>query len=210
MVPSPPARLARINILDLPAGTQIHRIHLSRFDGDAFNPCQGNPTRFAPIYDPSGDCIPTMYAADSLECAVFETIFHNVPAAATLKVVRLGEVLIRSHSVVESRRPLRLGTLFGPDLKALGVAREQITQSLSAHYATTASWAAAFHDQAAELDGLVWTSNQCDPERAVLLFGDRLKSADLRILSRRDARTDMALVGEIRTFGARAGITLVT
>lgn len=173
MVPTPPASLAQINTLDLPAGTHLYRIHLSTFDGDQFNPCLGNPTRFAPISDAAGKCIPTMYAADTLECAVFETIFHNVPVAATLKVVRLGEVLVRSYSVVETRWQIRLAKFFGPDLNALGVTRKQITQTLAAHYTKTALWAAAFHHQGADLDGLVWTSNQCDPNQAYILLGDR-------------------------------------
>jgi hypothetical protein len=58
--------------------------------------CQGSRTRLAPIHDPPGTCVPTIYAAETLEAAVFETVFHDVPANASLKVVALTKVLSRS------------------------------------------------------------------------------------------------------------------
>jgi hypothetical protein len=207
-VPPPPSPLAPINIFNLAPGTPLHRIHSSSYRGNQFNPCQGSRTRFAPIYDPPGTCVPTIYAAETLEAAVFETVFHDVPANASVKVVALTKVLSRSHSIIETAHPLRLAQLFAPDLKALGITRQELTEALPAHYADTARWAAAFHAARTDINGLVWTSNQCDPQRAYVLFGDRISASDLRVTSRRDAATDASLVSDVRDFGKRAGITL--
>jgi hypothetical protein len=207
-VPPPPSPFEPINTLNLPAGTALHRIHASTYGGDQFNPCQGGPTRFAPIYDPPGTCIPTIYAAETPEAAVFETVFHDVPANATLKAVALTKVLSRSHSIVEVARPLLLAKLFAPDLKALGVTRQQVTEALPAHYTATAAWAVAFHGTRADIHGLVWTSNQCDPQQAYVLFGDRISSGALSVVSTRNAASDISLVSDIHQFGRRAGITL--
>ena len=48
-----------------------------------------NPTRFAPIRDRKGRVVPYLYGGSSLDCAIFETVFHNVPADAPDKFVDL-------------------------------------------------------------------------------------------------------------------------
>ena len=97
-VRTPPTRLAAANLVDLPAGTIVERVHDRTRGGARFNPCHGAPTRFAPICDAEGNCVPSLYGADTLEAAIDETIFHDVPATARRKTVPKTLVQSRAHS----------------------------------------------------------------------------------------------------------------
>ena len=57
----------------------VERVHQRTRDAARFNPCHGARTRFAPIRDEDGSCVPSFYGADTLEAAIYETVFHDVP-----------------------------------------------------------------------------------------------------------------------------------
>ena len=67
-------------------------------EGDEPNSCKGGLTRFAPVFEPDGACLPTLYAAATFECAVFESVFHDVPQTSADKFVPLGKVTSRAVS----------------------------------------------------------------------------------------------------------------
>jgi hypothetical protein len=71
IVPKPPTAFAT-HVTDLPVGAVLWRIHAEKLAGDAFNPGFGS-SRFAPI-GPVRKRVPTAYAADGFEAAVYETI----------------------------------------------------------------------------------------------------------------------------------------
>jgi hypothetical protein len=50
-----------------------------------FNPSSLGNARFSPLVSASGDVIPTIYAGTTLDCAMMETIFHDVPFVGGLK-----------------------------------------------------------------------------------------------------------------------------
>ena len=162
-VPPPPPRLEPPNLVELEEGELLHRVHSPQFHGNAFNPCQGGPSRFAPIQDAQGECVPTLYAADSVEAAIYETILHDVPLAASRKSAPRHAVEDRRHSSLVVRRTLRLASLRAPDLMKWGLTPATLIGTMPTQYQRTARWAKAIHDQFAEVDGLVWTSNLCDP-----------------------------------------------
>ena len=209
MIPDPPATLGVVNPWRLEKGREIHRICSDRFASDSFNPCAGNPTRFAPFHA-AGKCVPTMYAAETLECAAFETIFHDVPVRAKIKIIALRDLDGRSHAVLEVRRTLQLGALFAPDLKNLGLKRAQLIDVTPKWYTATARWAEAIRAQYRDIEGLVWTSRQCDPHVAFVFFGDRVSPADFEVRSTTSIRTTASMLKSIREFGLRAGITIVS
>jgi RES domain. len=122
----PPANLAAPNLQTLGRGAIIERIHGRSFAGDAFNPGMGGQTRFAPICDASGSVIPTLYAADSLDAAIHETIFHDVPTRANRKRVSKTLITSRAHSRLELRRDLALASLRSPDLKRWRISRSSL------------------------------------------------------------------------------------
>lgn len=190
----------------VPVGTLIHRVHDRSLDGQAFNPGLGAPTRFAPLRPPDGTVIPTLYAGSTLEAALFETLFHDIPPEAALKTVPRALVASRAHSVLAVRRPLRLAELRAPDLHRWGLPREGLVAAPPTDYAATAPWALAAHEAFPDLDGLIWTSNRCDPADALVLWGTRADGA-LSVAARREG-TDPALLAEVRAAAARAGIVL--
>ena len=56
----------------------LFRCHSVRFGPTAFNPGKGLG-RFHPFPDPGGSVVPVLYAAENLEGALSETVFHSVP-----------------------------------------------------------------------------------------------------------------------------------
>lgn len=207
-LPRPPSRLPEPNRRVLASGTVLHRLHHKAFAGDAFNPCRGRPTRFAPLRKQDGSCVPSLYAGSTVEAAIFETVFHDIPAAAAMKTVPLGTVLDMCHSQVSLNRALTLAELREPDLKRWGIGRAQLIGGNADTYPETVLWAEAVHRSFEEIEGLLWTSAQCDPDDCVILFGDRVGRADLTLSGSRNAETDETLIADIRDAGIRAGIVL--
>ncbi|MCE2452384.1 MAG: RES family NAD+ phosphorylase [Nitrospinae bacterium] len=122
----PPSALAEPNLVTLEAGALVHRVHDRNYGAVDFNPCRGSPTRFAPVYDAAGACVPSLYAADTLEAAIHETIFHDVPVTAKRKTVPRTLAQSRAHARLEVLRDLRLASLRGPDLKRWRIGRSSL------------------------------------------------------------------------------------
>jgi RES domain len=192
----------------MPAGTRFVRVHDPDFDGSAFNPGFGAPTRFAPIHRPDGAAIPTLYGGSTLECAVHESLFHDLPHDAPSKFIRLDKVTSRAISYIETTSELVLASLHEPDLNKLGLTRAHLIDTSRADYAVTARWAEAFHHASADVAGLAWTSRRCDPEQAHVLFADRVPPGTLAVYDRVEIGASASHLGAIRAFGRRAGITL--
>ena len=204
----PPANLASPNPVTLGGGTRIERVHTSNYASNAFNPCQGGPTRFAPIRDKSGHCVPSLYAGATLEAVIFETIFHDVPANAKLKTVPRTAVTKRTHGTLEVQRDLKLASLRAADLKKWHIKRNELIATSPKLYLKTAEWAEAIHHQFPDFEGLEWTSNQCDPDTAYLFFGDRVSSGDFIVVSARDGQADPSFLSDVRAAGRRSAIRI--
>ncbi len=205
VVPCPPDLLKAPNVVELEPGELLHRVHDRVFAGDDFNPCRGGPTRFAPIRDAAGRRIPSLYAGLTVESAIYETVFHDVPPSAHRKTVPRDAVENCKHSTLLVRHTLRLASLRAPDLMQWGVHRETLIGSLPTQYGRTALWAKAIHDRFGHVDGLIWTSSLCDPDAALLLFGDRVVAADLLVAGVR-AGSDGSFLDDVRTAGRRSDI----
>lgn len=166
-----------------PARQVIHVIHDTRFAPQSFNPgvdakgAPRNPTRFAPIKSGRGKVVPYLYGGSTRECAIFETLFHNVPIDAKDKFVDLDDFAQRGHGQLVPRRALRLADLTTDGLHRLKVPKEELIASAPRDYPATARWAEALHRQFKDIDGLIWMSRQRDRDRALMLFGDRVRGA---------------------------------
>ncbi len=125
----PASNLKAPNEYIMPKGTVVHRIHLTRFGSASFNPCLGQPTRFAPIQDSSGNCVPSLYAGSNFEAAVFETLFHDVGTRGEVKTVPKRSLTERTHSAIQIKRDVRLAKLFAPDLKPWQISRQSLVGS---------------------------------------------------------------------------------
>jgi hypothetical protein len=131
-------------------------------------------TRFAPIRDAKGQVVPYLYGGSTLDCAIFETVFHDVPVDAQDKFVDQDGFANRGHGELVASRDLKLADLTSEGLHRLKVPKEELIASPAREYPSTALWAQALHHWLDDLDGLVWMSRQRDRDRALLLFGDRL------------------------------------
>ena len=205
-VPSPPTRLKEPNICVLADGTVVHRVHTPEFPGDAFNPCEGGPSRFAPIQNKRRECVPSLYAATSVEAAIYETLFHDIPLQARRKTIPRTKVEDRKHTTLQLRRNLRLVSLRAPALLKWKVA-SALVWGPPKQYGATALWAKAIHDQFHDVQGLIWTSRRYDPHSAMLFFGDRTAEADLQIVSVRDGG-DASFLRDVRKAGDQAGFVI--
>ena len=160
------------------------------------------------MFEPSGACLPTLYVAATFECAVFESVFHDVPHTNTDKFVPLGKVTSRAVSWLQLAADLVLASLHEPDLNRLGFTRADLIDTPASAYLLTARWAEAFHRVDPAVAGLVWTSKRCDPGSAYVLFADRLPPGALDVTDRVEIAASAHHLAQIRDFGSRAGITL--
>lgn len=165
-----------------PAGRVIHVIHDTAFAPESFHPgvdaagrtCKA--TRFSPIRGPGGRPVPYLFGGSTLDCAIFETVFHDVPVDAPDKFVDLGDFARRGHGELLPRRDLRLVDLSSEGLHRLKVPKQELIASPSRDYPVTVRWAQALHRQFGDVDGLLWMSRQRDRDHALILFGDRLEN----------------------------------
>lgn len=162
-VPDPPESFDAV-VEHLDPGTRLHRVHSNTRTVTEFNPGIGSRTRFGFFGDP---IVPVLYAADTPEAAVAETLLHDVPiVGGKLPYAHYADKVM---GLMEITRSVRLASLRGLGLRRLKVEARQDTDA--SEYSRTVRWAQAAH--AAGYDGLAWTSRQCDDTRAVVLFGDR-------------------------------------
>lgn len=156
----------------LPAGFVFHRVHNIRRAGTDFNPGFGGRTRFAPFGDP---VVPWLYGAETQQAAVAETILHDLDPGNSF--VLPSHYRNNALSQITTTRPLRLAALHGAGGRRLRVLATDVTATDPTKYTATVKWAEAAHKTG--FDGLSYMSKQCNTDRAFVLFGDRVATADL-------------------------------
>ena len=114
----------------------------------------------------------------------------------------LGSCHMRLEQWPEAERVYRA------DLKKWRVSRNSLISSSPKQYLGTARWAEAIHHQFPRMDGLLWTSNQCDPDTVYVFFGDRVASADFGVTRTRDGQSDAGFLSDVRQAGRRSGIRI--
>lgn len=179
--PAPFATL-RATLTELPKGQVLHRVHQDQYRADQFNPGVRGNARFSPIRDDRGQPIPMLYGGTTMDCALMETVFHDVPYTAGLKTFDKGKLAGQVHSTVEVAQPLRVVDLASVPLRKLGITRKQLIDTEKDRYPVTRQWAEALHRQCPDAQGLSWVSRQDDSARAVALFGDRIPNGALKPL----------------------------
>ena len=130
----------------LPKGQRLYRVFTNARLPTDFNPGIGAATRFGFFGKP---VVPIMYAADTEEAAIAETLLHDIP-------VEGGNLLWDNYSrkalaLLEVSSELRLAVLHGT------------------------KWAEAAHG--CGVDGTVWMSRLCNNAKAYVFFGDRCSGA---------------------------------
>lgn len=160
-------------IEELPQGRTLYRIHANRFAADAFNPGSSPAVavaRFSFFGDP---VVPALYAAETVDAAIGETILRDVPIEGG--AVPLETVEDRVLSQIQVDRPLRLLQLHGNGFRQIKARPEDVTLTSPRLYPETVAWGQTAHD--AGLDGIVWMSRHHNSSRAYVLFQEDAVSA---------------------------------
>ncbi|MBA2672037.1 MAG: RES family NAD+ phosphorylase [Gemmatimonadetes bacterium] len=185
MVPAPPDFQTVTPLFHVwEQGEPIVRVYSSSFRENEFNPGRsgaGVRGRFHFFPDAAAKLVPVLYGSDLEDGAIAETIFHDVPVRGAVRTVaesRLDEAAIVT---LEPRRDLELVEQLGFGLRRLQLEPGDLTATHPTEYPRTVLWAQALHQTFADIDGLVWMSKQFIAARALLLFGDRVRQADLAV-----------------------------
>jgi hypothetical protein len=205
----------------LRANTRLWRVYEPAHGAVSFNPnIGGDPTdprrggRFHPfIARTSGAPVPTMYVGRSLQCAIGETILHNLPTdrPSTGYVVLQRSITERRFAIIRPRNALKLLQLTMPAVRRLGGTADEITLVGVDQYPLTRRWAQAIHARYPDVAGLAWNSRRFGTVSsgtsavAMVLFGDRCGASGFEVEGE-DLRLDsdgmLALVQMLRLAGA--------
>lgn len=176
-----PAGPLKATTINWSKGKRIHRLHSSAYAETEYNPSAKGNARFSPIRDKAGRIIPVLYGGSTMDCALMETVFRDVPYTSGPKSVdkaRLEDVV---HSIVFSKTDLKLIDLSNVALRKLGIDRTHLIDTTKAHYPETRKWAATLYQQFPQCQGLRWISRQDDSAEAILLFGSRIPARTLAV-----------------------------
>jgi hypothetical protein len=163
------------------------------------------------LLDAAGKVIPTIYAGTTLDCALMETVFHDVPFAAGPKMLsKATHVAGKVYSQLALSRNLELIDLSAIPLRKLGISRKDLIECDGTLYSQTRAWAVALHEQYPNAEGLAWTSRQADPARALVLFGDRVGGSVFGVTSSPTSLllSDGSAILEVLTLAQRLGVLL--
>ena len=161
------------------SGQTMYRVHEAIYAVDQFNPSPKGNARFSPIFDPSGNVIPTLYAATTPRGALMESVFRDVPYRTGFKHVDAKRVEAKVCSTLLFQTDFQLLDLSKVALRGLGISPRQLIDTTKAHYPSTRGWAERVYAAHPLIQGLLWSSRQDDRALAVVLFGSRLKVTDL-------------------------------
>jgi len=207
----------------LKKGTLLVRCHKGGHPANSFNPNTGKHifipeegARFNPFPGAPAANISTLYAADLLEAAALESIFHDVEhiPSPTYPRSRLAEW---SYSELELTRDLVLFELVNPKLRQLSVPgrahsieETELIHTPPSEYPHTRTWAQSLHAAITTLDGLAWRPRLGGTGTSYVFFGDRFKGGDLRLHSAAIPVASGAGFAKIFEIARRASITIVT
>jgi hypothetical protein len=157
----------------------------------AFNKGWG-ASRFAPLFQADGMPVHTCYIASTLECAVMESVLHDVPLypAGTFELDRL-----RHFHVVRLQIPydLKFVSFHTSYLPKMAISRADLVDSPAEDYPRTRAWAQAAFLQRPTAQGIGYGSRRHDAARCLMLFGQRLPSTPFNVLE-----TEPLATGELR------------
>ena len=208
----PPSGRLEVTLVEWGKDQILHRVHSSKYKPEQFNPSSAGDARFSPLVATDNRVIATLYAGTTLDCALMETVFHDVPYAPGLKTLsKSSHVNGRVRSTIRSPRDLRLIDLSAIPLRKLGISRSGLIDTDASDYPVTRQWALAFYEQNPEAEGLIWTSRQADPERAIVLFADRIGSLHLESVDWPQSLTltDGSTCIEVLDLARRLGVLVV-
>lgn len=151
----------------------------SAVDGYATpNPGKGN-SRFSPFdAAATGARVPSLYLAESLEAAVLETSFHDIPITPP-REINVSALRGMAHARVRLPTDLPIADLRDASLNSLKIDRSALASSPSEHYPCTRTVAKSIHSKMPDVAGIIWHSRQAEINRrpaaeVLVVFADRV------------------------------------
>jgi hypothetical protein len=136
-------------------------------------------------------------------------VFHDVPLTATTRTVPEQRILSVAHSRLRFQAPLRLVKLYTPDIGAAWqLKRTDLIDTPASDYPYTAPWALAIHEARADIHGLIWTSRRYDPQRSIVLWGDRVPASMLQAMPKQPADRGSSVYVQLHAVAAAYNIVI--
>jgi hypothetical protein len=161
----------------LPAGTQLWRMHSSRFAAEEFKPFLPDDPAPGRFHGTPEDPYPCLYAATDAETALAETLLRSVrfDLDTGTRLVPWAKVRGKALNVVRTRYEMKLVSLCsGAALAAVCQDNLLLENEGPEHYADTRRWARELRAHVPDAMGMIWGSKRNPSRRALVLFGDRL------------------------------------
>lgn len=159
----------------LSEGTVLYRVHSKNFVVDSFNPVPSHRYYGGGRFDATADDpYPYLYAGQSVEVALAETLLRDMPFNESGRsVLPRGRYAGRRISAVRVDRDIELVRLVsGEDLSAVAQTT-WLTMCEPTHYAQSRHWAHWIRALAPTAAGYTWISRREPTQRSYVFFGDR-------------------------------------
>ncbi|MFC0140376.1 RES family NAD+ phosphorylase [Erwinia mallotivora] len=121
-----------------------------------------------------GEPVPTMYAGMTKDCAMIETLFHDVPFAPGVKTYDKSKLNGQVHSTLKVVEVLELLDLSSVALRKLSITRKALIDTEKDQHPMARKWAEKLYQQSPTAQGLIWVSRQDDKTCSMMLSGDRI------------------------------------
>lgn len=170
----------RPNHYVIPAGTELWRVHQSKYAPNQFSP------KLADIHFGGGrfegtllDPYHSLYLADTPLTALAESVLRSRPFELPVGMRRIPYSTVRRRSLsgLRTRYELDLVSLIdGKDLAA--VCQDSRLLEDESNYAKARRWSSEIRAQAPDAMGLIWESRRDRSQLALVLFHDRFEQCD--------------------------------
>ena len=170
---------AAARIANLPPASW-HRVHDGTLEGTSFNPSPRSNARFSTLRRSDGTVVSVLYAADTIEGALMQTVFHEAPTPSAGAHLRRNEIAAKGLVLSELRTTTKLQVidLTSTGLRRVGLTKPQVIDTDANAYPDTRALAQHLYSTCPSAHGIQW-SRQLDRSRAVMLFADRLPPASI-------------------------------
>ena len=118
--------------------------------------------------------VPVLYAADTVEGALMEKVFHEAPTPSTGAHLRHSEIADKSLVLSEIRTTTSLQVIDRTctGLRRAGLIRPQVVDTDATAYPITQALARHLYSACPTACGIQWMSKQLDRSRAIMLVAD--------------------------------------
>ncbi len=163
-------------LVQIPAGTVLFRVHQTQFAADAFNPVASHRYYGGGRFDSTADdSYSYVYAGEQVATAVAETLLRDLPVMdAGTRVLPRVRVRGRRISAIATTTKITLVDMRSAVGLAAVAQDPWLVWTDPSDYAQTRHWGHWIRSQVPTAQGYVWPSRREPPTMAFVLFGDRL------------------------------------